>query len=71
MKHSIEMVQAGEARSDRDIGDRMRSRLQELLRVIDSNSKNLMQDRSLKLVAKGALQRSPWNPAVSDYIVHR
>ena len=39
--------------------------------MIDSNSKNLMKYRSLKLVAKGALQRSPWNPAVSDYIVHR
>ena len=71
MKHSIKMVQAGESRSNRNIGDRMRCRLQELLRVIDSNSKNLMKYRSLKLVAKGALQRSPWNPAVSDYIVHR
>jgi hypothetical protein len=70
-KHSIEMIQTGESRPDHDIGDRFRSRLQKLLRVIDSHSENLIKYRSLKLVAKSAFQRSAWNLAVGNYIVHR
>jgi hypothetical protein len=70
-KHSVEMVQAGESRSDRNIGDRIGSRLQQFLRVIDSDPKDLMKYRSLQFVAKGPFQRSPRNPAVSSYIVHR
>jgi len=39
--------------------------------VIYSDAKNLMEYRSLKLVAKSAFQRSAWNLAVGNYIVHR
>src|SRR4029077_1960404 len=70
-KHSIKMVQAGEPRLDRDIGDRMRGRLQEFLRVIDSYPKNLIKYRSLKLITKSTFQRSARNPAVGNDIVHR
>src|ERR1700745_2584887 len=65
------MVQAGEPRPDRDIGDRMRGRLQEFLCVIDSYPKNLIKYRSLKLITKSTFQRSARNPAVGNNIVDR
>lgn len=39
--------------------------------MIYSDAKNLMEYRSLKLVAKSAFQRPARNPAMGNYIVHR
>ena len=64
------MVETGEPGLCRDICDRVRGRLQEFLRMGDSNEQNFVKDRTLEFITKGTFQRPPRNSAVGNDIVH-
>jgi hypothetical protein len=71
MKDSEKMVQIREPGLSRNIGDREPGCLQELLRVVDSDTQYFVQHGAPELPTKRAFQRSPRQSRAGDDIVHR
>src|ERR1700722_3750033 len=71
MKDPEKMVQTGESRLSRDVGDGESSRLQEFLGVANPHPQDLVKDGTAEFLAEGAFQRPARKPGVGDNVVHR